>query len=157
MKFSPTIGFMGKYQFTDGFAFKSGLEYQQKGRSYEENGSDRSNRLQYLNLPMKGEFSAGENAGFNKGQRIYFAVGPYLSYLLDAEGTIENIDIDLNKDTKNFDFGLGFEIGFEFPVLKDNALQLGLNYDMGLIEVYQTDDYKNLHNKLASISLGVLF
>lgn len=155
VRFSPGFGFVGKYQFTEAFALKSGLEYQQKGRSFDENGTSLSNKLQYLNLPVKAEFSAGEKAGFKKGQRVFFAVGPYLSYLLDAEGELNEVSFDLNKNTKDFDFGLGFEIGFEFPVFTNKALQLGLNYDMGFVEVYKTES--DLHNKMTSLSLGLLF
>lgn len=155
VNFAPSIGFVGKYRFTEAFALKSGLEYVQKGRSFDKNEVELRNTLQYLNLPVKAEFSAGEKAGFKKGQRIFFAVGPYLSYLLDAEGELNNVEFDLESDTKDFDFGLGFEIGMEFPVLTNKALQVGLNYDMGLIEVYKSES--NLHNKKASISFGLMF
>ncbi|WP_346863699.1 porin family protein [uncultured Draconibacterium sp.] len=155
VRFSPGIGLLAKYQFTDAFALKSGLEYLQKGRSYDENGSSLTNKLQYLNLPVKAEFSAGEKAGFKNGQRIYFAVGPYLSYLLDAKGELNDVSFDLQSDTKDFDFGLSYEIGFDFPVFNTKTLQVGLNYDMGFIEVYKSEP--DLHNKMASISLGLLF
>lgn len=157
MKVVPIFGVIGKYQFTQAFALKSGLEYQQKGRSFDEDGTDLSNNLQYLNLPVKAEFSAGEKAGFKKGQRVFFAVGPYLSYLLDAEGELNGVGFDLKDDTKDFDFGFGFEIGFEFPVFTDKTLQLGLNYDMGFVEVYKNDAYKDLHNKMASVNVALLF
>lgn len=155
LRFSPGFGIIGKYQFTEGFALKSGLEYQQKGRNFEEHGNSISNKLQYLTVPVKAEFSAGEKAGFKKGQRVYFAVGPYLSYLLAADGEMDEVSFNLKNDTKDFDFGLAFEIGFEFPVFNNKALQLGLNYEMGLIEVYKSEP--DLHNKMASISLALLF
>lgn len=156
-KIVPTFGLIGKYQFTNAFALKSGLEYQQKGRSFDKDGMDLDNKLQYLNVPVKAEFSAGEKAGFKKGQRIFFAAGPYLGYLLDSEGELNGNDINLKDDTKDFDFGLGFEIGFEFPVFTNKSLQLGLNYDMGLVEVYKTNEYKDLHNKMASLNVTLLF
>ncbi|QIA08228.1 porin family protein [Draconibacterium halophilum] len=155
VRFSPSIGFIGKYQITEGFALKSGLEYQQKGRSFTEENIDVSNKLQYLTLPVKAEFSAGEKAGFKKGQRLYFAVGPYLSYMLDAKGKLDDIEFDMNNDTKDFDAGLGLELGMEFPVFNQKALQVGLNYNMGFVEVYKSEP--DLHNKMASISLGLLF
>lgn len=155
IRFSPSIGFIGKYQITEGFALKSGLEYQQKGRSFTEENIDVSNKLQYLTLPVKAEFSAGEKAGFKKGQRLYFAVGPYLSYMLDAKGKLDDIEFDMNNDTKDFDAGLGLELGMEFPVFNQKALQVGLNYNMGFVEVYKSEP--DLHNKMASISLGLLF
>lgn len=153
--FSPGFGVIGKYQFTDGFALKSGLEYQKKGRSMSSDDFSENAKLHYLNLPLKAEYSAGEKAGFKKGQRLYFAAGPYLSYLLSADGEQNDVSFDLKSDTKDFDFGLALELGIEFPVFTDKALQLGLNYDMGFIEVYKSQP--DLHNKMASISLGMLF
>uniref|UniRef100_UPI003216704B porin family protein n=1 Tax=uncultured Draconibacterium sp. TaxID=1573823 RepID=UPI003216704B len=155
MRFSTGFGIVSKYQFSEGLALKSGLEYLQKGRKLERDETSLSNKLQYLNLPVKAEFSAGEKAGFKNGQRIFFAVGPYASYLLDAEGELDNVSFDLKNDTKDFDFGISFEIGIELPVFKDNALQLGLNYDMGFVEVYKSEP--DLHNKMASIGVGLLF
>lgn len=155
VRFSPGIGIIGNYQITDAFALKTGLEYQQKGRYYDENEVELSNKLRYLNLPVKAKFSAGEKAGFKNGQRVFFAVGPYLGYLLDAEGEKNDVSFDLKKDTKDFDFGLAFEVGMEFKVFADKALQIALNYDMGFVEVYKSDP--DLHNKLASMSFGLLF
>ncbi|WP_321344826.1 porin family protein [uncultured Draconibacterium sp.] len=155
VRFSPSVGLIGKYNFTEGFALKSGLMYQQKGRNFTEADVDVTNKLDYLTLPLKAEFSAGEKAGFKNGQRFYFAVGPYLSYKLDAEGKLDGVKYDMNTETKDFDAGLGMELGMEFPVFKQKALQVGLNYDMGFVEVYK--DTPDLHNKMASISLGLLF
>ncbi|WP_303922622.1 porin family protein [Draconibacterium sediminis] len=155
VRFSPTIGFVGKYQITEGFAVKSGLEYQQKGRSFTEENVDVTNKLQYLSMPVKAEFSAGEKAGFKKRQRLYFAIGPYLSYILDADGELDGVKFDMKSDTKDFDAGLGMELGMQFPVFNQKALQVGLNYDMGFVEVYKSEP--DLHNKMASISLGLLF
>ncbi|MCY1722248.1 porin family protein [Prolixibacteraceae bacterium Z1-6] len=155
VRFSPGFGLVGKYRFTDGFALKSGLEYTQKGRSLDNNDISLSNKLQYLNLPIKAEFSASEKAGFRNGQRVFFAAGPYLSYLLAADGDLNDVAFDLKSDTKDFDFGLSMEMGIEFPVFTNKTLQFGLNYDMGFVEVYKSEP--DLHNKMASISVGLMF
>lgn len=155
VRFSPGIGLISKYQFTDAVALKTGLEYQQKGREFDENNIELSNKLHYLTLPVKAEFSAGEKAGFKNGQKLFFAIGPYFSYLLNASEELNNTSFDLMDDSKTFDVGLGFELGFEFPVFTNKALQVGLNYDMGFVEIYKSEP--NLHNKMASLSLGFLF
>lgn len=155
IRFCPSIGLFGRYQLTEAFALKSGLEYLQKGRSFDKEETKLTDKLNYINLPVKAEFSAGEKAGFKKGQRVFFAVGPYLSYLLDAERELNNVTYGNKENTKDFDFGLSFEIGFEFPVFTDKALQIGLNYDMGLVEIYKTE--ADLHNKMTSVSFGLLF
>lgn len=145
-----SLGFDTKYRFSDGFAVHSGLEYIKKGRKVDE--TNLSEKLHYLHLPVRAEFSAGEKAGFKNGQRIYFAAGPYLSYLLDADGENNGTGFDLKNKTKNFDTGLSLEIGFEFPVFATHSLQVGLNYDMGFSNVYK--DGADLNNKMAAVSLG---
>ncbi|MFV0592461.1 MAG: porin family protein [Draconibacterium sp.] len=149
------LGFNTKYRFSEGFALQSGLEYILKGRKVDETDLNIDEKLHYLQLPVRAEFSAGEKAGFKKGQRIYFAAGPYLSYLLDANGKNNGTTFDLKGDTRNFDTGLSLEIGFEFPIFAQHSMQLGLNYDMGFTDVYKTKT--DLNNKMAAVSLGFFF
>ena len=105
LKFSPSFGLVGKYHFKNGIALKSGLEYVQKGRRIEENASLINDKLHYLNIPVKAEFSAGEKAGFKNDQRVYFAMGPYFSYLLDANSIGDEQQYRFKDLTKDYDFG----------------------------------------------------
>ena len=103
--------------------------------------------------PVKAEFSAGEKAGFKNGQRLFFATGPYAGYLLNAKAIKDDVTVDL--DTYNdFDFGWSFELGYKIPVNKSNALQISLNYDMGISEVADDTDSEN---KSASLNVAWLF
>lgn len=148
-------GVIAKVQMNDWLALKSGLDYQLKGLKCDVTGEESKleNKLSYLVLPVKAEFSASEKAGFKNGQRLFFSTGPYLGYLLDAKQTIGGLTTDL-EDLNDVDFGWSFELGFEFPVFKSNALQVSLNYDMGLSEVAESTD---VQNKSASFNLGFLF
>lgn len=148
-------GVIAKVQMNNWMALKSGIDYQLKGKKCDITGEDSKleNKLSYLVLPVKAEFSAGEKAGLKNGQRLFFATGPYIGYLLDAKQTLHGQTTDLN-DLNDVDFGWTFELGFEFPVLKSNALQVSLNYDMGLTEVEESTD---IQNKTASLNLGFLF
>ena len=148
-------GFIFRVKMNDWLALNSGLNYQLKGKKCHISGEDSKldYKLNYLVLPAKAEFSASEKAGFANGQRIIFATGPYLGYLLDANQIINGETTRLDN-LNDFDFGWLFEIGFEFPVLKSNALQVTLNYDMGLREWGDENDGQN---KTASLNLGFLF
>ncbi len=155
LKIGFNFGIIAKYQMNDWMALKSGLEYQKKGRKYDLAGenSEVKDNLRYLVLPVKAEFSASEKAGFENGQRLFFATGPYLGYLLDAEQKINDETTDLNE-MNDVDFGWSFEVGMEFPVFKNYALQVSLNYDMGLMEIADDTD---MQNKSASLNLSFLF
>lgn len=148
-------GIIAKVNLNDWLAVKSGLDYQLKGKKCDIPGENATleNKLSYLVLPVKAEFSASKKAGFKNGQRLFFATGPYAGYLLDAKQTMFGQTTDLN-DLNAFDFGWTFELGFEFPVLKSNALQVSLNYDMGLTEIAENTD---VQDKTASLNLGFLF
>ncbi|MGE0021183.1 MAG: porin family protein [Draconibacterium sp.] len=146
-------GLAGRYGFNDWLGVRSGLDFQMKGTKCEVAGIDVTNRLNYLLLPVKAEFSAGEKAGFKNGQRLFFATGPYAGYLLNAKAIKDDVTVDL--DTYNdFDFGWSFELGYKIPVNKSNALQFSLNYDMGISEVADDTDSEN---KSASFNVAWLF
>ena len=146
-------GLLGRYGFNDWLGVRYGLDFQMKGTQCEVLKVDVTNRLNYLLLPVKAEFSAGEKAGFKNGQRLFFATGPYAGYLLNAKAIKDDVTVDL--DTYNdFDFGWSFELGYKIPVNKSNALQISLNYDMGISEVADDTDSEN---KSASLNVAWIF
>ena len=146
-------GLVGRYGFNDWLGVRSGLDFQMKGTKCEVLGVDVTNRLNYLLLPVKAEFSAGEKAGFKNGQRLFFATGPYAGYLLNAKAIKDDVTVDLDT-YNNFDFGWSFELGYKIPVNKSNALQISLNYDMGISEVADDTDSEN---KSASLNVAWIF
>ena len=74
---------------------------------------------------------------------------------MDAKEKQGDLTRKMKSDTKDFDTGLGLELGIEFPAFHEKSLQVGLNYDMGFVEVYKSTP--DLHNKMASISLTLIF
>jgi len=148
-------GLVARYQFNDWLGVRSGIDFQQKGTQCDllESDADTYNRLNYMVLPLKAEFSASEKAGFKKGQRMFFATGPYGGYLLDANQITGDVKTSLDN-YNNFDFGWAFELGFEFPILETKALGFSLNYDMGISKVVDETDFRN---KSASLNAIFLF
>lgn len=148
-------GAMARYGFNDLLGVRSGLDFQMKGTQSDKSGdeTDVINRADYLLLPVKAEFSAGEKAGFKNGQRLFFATGPYAGYLLNAKQIKDDVktDLDLYND---FDYGWSFELGYQIPVMKSNTLQFSLNYDMGIADVAENTDSQN---KSASFNIAWLF
>jgi hypothetical protein len=155
LKIGLNAGMVARFRFNDWMAVISGLDYQNKGKQCDlkEDNTELTTNLKYLILPVKAEFSASEKAGFKNGQRLFFATGPYFGYLLDGTETKLGNTTNL-EDLNDFDFGWSFELGFEFPVFKANALQVSLNYDMGVSDMATDLD---VQNKSASINLGFLF
>ncbi|WP_167618904.1 porin family protein [Maribellus sediminis] len=155
LKASYGVGVSGKYNFSEGLALQTGLEYFMKGGKPTFNENQLNTSSQYLEIPLQLEFSAGEKVGFNEGQKLFFAAGPYLAYLLDAERKSGDLTSDISDDASKTDFGLRFTSGISFPVFKRNAIQVSMNYDMGLSEVYKNTN--DVQNKAGFISVGYVF
>ena len=149
------VGVSAKYNFREGLALQTGLDYFMKSGKPTFNKSQFNTSFQYLELPLQLEFSAGEKFGFSKGQKVFFAAGPYLAYLLDAENKSGDLTSDITDDASKTDFGLRFTSGVSFPVSGRNAIEVSVNYDMGLSEVYKNTN--DIQNKTGFISVGYVF
>ena len=155
LQFAYGVGVTNNTQFSEVFAMQTGLEYSKKGMQQNENNAELKNTFHYLTLPLLAEFSAGEKAGFKNGKQVFFAVGPYLSYLIDSKNELNGISTEIENDIRNYDIGVRINLGFEFPSLNTHKLRVGLNYDMGFTDIYKTQ--ADLQNKMCSVSLGYVF
>lgn len=110
----------------------------------------------YLELPVLGVFSIGEN--FN------IQAGPYIAYLssvnitdMEEDGSIQGI-ADLRESSFNrLDYGLAAGIGFDF-----NGFIAGARYTYGLNEVGKSNNLSgqltnNSKNSVATIFIGFGF
>jgi len=146
-------GLTAKNQFNEWFALKGDVMYSQKGSSYdiEESGSttEVTNKLGYLLVPVKAEFSAPV-----KKSKIFFATGPYAGFLLHADQDINDVLTDMKDNTKSTDLGLTMELGFIKPLSRFD-LVFSLNYYMGITEIYEFDE--DIQNKVLTCNIGILF
>ncbi|MEN8138890.1 MAG: porin family protein [Bacteroidota bacterium] len=157
---SYEVGLTVRNEFNDLFALKGDLLYSQKGRTVniieEDINYDQTDEFNYLIIPVKAEFSIPV-----KTSKVFLATGPYAGILLDASSEIaytsseiDNGSTDIKDQARNMDYGLSMELGVIIPV-SINDLQISLNYDMGLTEVYEYDNVAN--NKSFTINLAYLF
>ncbi|HKI88545.1 MAG TPA: porin family protein [Draconibacterium sp.] len=151
------FGLMAYYDLNDWISINSGLSYEGKGRKIEEDNSANTvtTNLQYLKLPVKTEFSAGEKAGFKNGQEVFAATGPYFGYLVNAKTGYTGKSQSVDNTFENTDFGWSFEVGMKFPVTQKNNLHFSVNYDLGMAQISTSN--KDLRNKTASLNLGLRF
>jgi len=154
LKFAYGAGWIGEYEFNDGLGLQTGIEYLEKGKSWNENEINYSNKFHYLEIPLLAKYTFGDKAGLKKDQ-FYVAAGPYLSYLLAAKNHENSNTISFTDQANKVDAGLRFGLGFEFPLANSHKFQVGLNYDMGLTEVYKSES--GYQNKLATLNVGLIF
>jgi hypothetical protein len=150
VRYVVNAGILARYQTNDWLAVKSSLTYTQKGSQIDD--SDETYRINYLQLPVKAEFSSVLKQG--NASRIFFASGPYLTTRLKAEYEANKTSSDIKQEVNSTDIGWTFELGFQLPVASEKLL-ISLNYDMGFSEVFKTQD--DIQNKTLSLNLGFLF
>lgn len=151
------VGGIVRYHINEWLAIRSDVSYIQKGRRYRNPFEISTNivpdRFHYITIPLKVEISTGERVGFYKGQKLFFAAGPYYGFLLNAERK-DNVTTSLNEVTENYDYGLSLDLGFEFP-LKNHSLTYGANYEIGLSKFAEFDN--ELRNNSISFKVGFIF
>jgi hypothetical protein len=152
------VGGIVRYHVNEWLAIKSDISYIQKGRRYrnpfETSTTIVPDRFHYLIIPLKAEISTGERVGLDKGQKLFFAAGPYYGFLLNAERKDNGTNTSLNGTTENYDYGLSLDLGFEFPV-KNHSVTFGANYEIGLSKFAEYDN--ELRNTTISFNVGFIF
>lgn len=109
------------------------------------------------------ETYSGIKGGLNLSENLDLQFGPYVSYLVSADGEILGgleIDSDEEIDRDNFnlfDYGLTAGIGFDLE-----PLIIGLNYNLGLNPVAKDDEPSkeilgDAKNTTIMVSLGLKF
>ena len=153
-RYGFNVGLYGQILSSDFFAIQPELLYSTKGSKafYEDivNQTVQYN-LNYLDLPVLAVFKLGKSAEIH--------VGPYASYLLNANvsysGDAINGDDEINKDDlKSYDYGLAGGFGLNF-----GPLQAGVRYNYGLVKIADSDQAKlylgDSKNSVAQIYLSL--
>jgi hypothetical protein len=135
-RYGFNVGVYGQLFSSDVFAIQPELLFSTKGTKAEYGGSvfDQTIKfnLNYLDLPVLAVFKLGESAEIH--------VGPYVSYLLNAnishDGDLGSGVDDLDKDNfKSFDYGLSGGFGLNF-----GNVQVGARYNYGLAKIADNND-----------------
>jgi len=133
-RYGFNVGLFGQVLASETFAIQPELLYSTKGsKAFYEGIVDQTVKynINYLDLPVLAVFKLGESAEIH--------VGPYASYLLNANisysGDIINGDDEIDRDhLKSFDYGLVGGFGLNF-----GAAQVGARYNYGLAKIADSD------------------
>jgi len=129
-RYGFNVGLYGQILASEAFAIQPELLYTTKGSKVEYSNIVNQTvkyNLNYLELPVLAVFKLGKAAEIH--------VGPYGSYLLDAnikyQGDFVNGTDEIKKDNlKSYDFGLVGGLGLNF-----GAVQVGARYNYGLVKI----------------------
>jgi len=133
-RYGFNVGLYGQVLSSDKFAIQPELLFSTKGTKAFYGGIVEQTvkyNLNYLDLPVLAVFKLGESAEIH--------VGPYASYLLNANvsysGDVANGDDEIDKDhLKSFDYGLVGGFGLNF-----GQVQVGARYNYGLVKIADSD------------------
>lgn len=133
-RYGFNVGLYGQVLSSDVFALQPELLYSTKGSEAFYDGVFEQKvkyNLNYLDLPVLAVFKLGKSAEIQ--------VGPYASYLLNANvsysGDIANGDDEIDKDQlKSYDYGLVGGFGMNF-----GNIQVGARYNYGLVKIADSD------------------
>lgn len=121
------------------FYINTGLYYSMQG--YEPKGNGDGVTAGYLNLPIYASY----RLNFAEASQLQINFGPYLAYGLHG-------DDDYFDGVKRFDMGLGVGAGYTLK-----RWYLGIDYQFGLMNIYDGKGDASLKNNNFSITLGYNF
>ncbi len=159
-KLGPQMGVALEFPLTKQFSFETGLMYSSKGFKMKEEITDMGMtyslkykvNVSYFEIPLtaKAFFKVGD-------AKIYGVFGPYLGLAINGIIKMEMEFMDVKEtdsdaliigdDISPLDIGLTIGTGVEF-----NRFQFGLNYGMGLNNVFLDSD--DNQNRVFSFSVG---
>jgi hypothetical protein len=137
--------------FKKGFLFAINAGLNKAGASKEYYGVNYNWTLQYATARV------GIGYQINKWRiKPYVLASPYYSFLLKANQTTndENIDMKQNKSIKAFDYGLMGTAGLKIRFSDYIGIYTAFNYIYGLENIEMSANQK-LYNRAFSVTLGV--
>ena len=133
-------GVEGEYYATKWLGIALGVNYAQQGWKFKGNGVDETTKLDYLNIPLTGNFYVAKGLALKTG--IQFGI------LMNAK--IEDSDIKDACEKLNLSIPIG--ISYEF-----SNVVLDLRYNMGLNKTNKEDNGNKARSDLFQFTVGYKF
>jgi outer membrane immunogenic protein len=144
-KTPPSIyaGGFANIALTEEFSIQPELLYSGQGNKYDDIlHNEYTTKLGYINIPVM--------AQYHIVPEFYVEAGAQLGFLAGAKVKSGKVTVDVKDDSKSVDFGLGFGVGYQFPV----GLGIGARYMFGLTNVSDVD---NVDHKNSVAQIGVFY
>ena len=122
-----------EYQLSDIFSISGGALYSQQGCEWSEDGSTRTNKLDYINIPVLANVYVVKNLAVKVGVQPAFNVNSKAKASQgdsSVQGSIEGI--------KTFDFSIPVGLSYEYKNIVIDG-----RYNFGLTKVSKYADSKN--------------
>lgn len=157
--FVPSVTLFVDLPLSKNYFFSTGVGYISKRinlsvRNADDNQSlSKSYNIQYFQLPATLKLYTNEVA---LDKKLYFQFGPIFDIAVHTKET--EPDLSVIEKFQPVDITLLFGAGLEIQLAPNTAMQIGINYSRGLINIVaeSTDDL-NIKNDLYGIDIAVKF
>ena len=133
-------GIEGEYYATEWLGIAAGLNYAQQGWKFEGSGIDETTKLDYLNIPLTGNFYVAKGLALKTGVQFGF--------LMSAK--VEDTDIKDACEKLN----ISIPIGVSYEI---SDFVIDLRYNLGLNKTNKADNGSKARSDLFQVTLGYKF
>ena len=173
-KIGFVYGLITEFNFAKNYAFSTGIEVAYRGGKFKQSFSytdttkvfESDNKLQYIELPLTLKLKtneiglityylqAGISPAFNirARQDVKIAVQPKSGSSTNSDSS----DIDIKDDINAFNINMVIGGGVEYSLSGNTALQAGLTFSNGLLDVLDGSGSEAKTNYIA-LTIAVLF
>ncbi len=160
--FTPSVTLFADFPLGRNYYFGTGIGYISKRvnlsiiRIDTESSQSKSYNIQYIRIPAILKLYTSEVA---LDKKLYFQFGPLIEIAVHNKET--NQSLEIIEKFRPVDVTLLFGLGMEFQLAPQTALQVGINYSRGLINIAQETVFGNdnlvIKNDLYGIDIAVKF
>lgn len=160
--FVPAVTLMADFSLSRNYYFSTGVGYLSKrinlNISEPNDNSTQTNsyNIQYVQIPATLKLFTNEVA---LDKKLYFQFGPIFDIAVHTKEN--NEDFSVIEEFQPLDVTLLFGAGMEIQLAPNTALQIGINYSRGLVNIVSSSTLPNgdpvIKNDLYGIDLAIKF
>ena len=160
--FNPSVTLFLDLPISKNYFFSTGIGYISKRVNLKVNGSNdnllqtKSYNIQYIQLPATLKLYTNEIA---LDKKLYFQFGPLVE--IAVHNKENNQDMKLINEIQPADITLLFGAGLEIQLAPQTAMQIGINYSRGLVNIVKETEFNDndlvIKNDLYGIDIAIKF
>ncbi len=167
-RFSIGFGIYGTLKLSEGFSLQPELLFKDPrgasdlaGKTFGNSNLDPllqnasvTSKLAYVSLPVILKYSLTPQLSVGFGPQIGYLSSARHEYVAKVYSEEDLVFKDDVKSTLNtWDFALAFNLEYRF--MKNRAIQVGLRYYLGLVDIYKDHPGDSIRNSVFQIYLGI--
>ena len=146
-EYDPLVGFnlglLGHIHLAKQLALQPEITYSAQGAKFKNGSVETKIKLGYINVPVLVQYM------FDNGFRLQ--AGPQIGFLVNAKSETGSTKVDIKKNLKSVDFGLGFGLGYVKP---STGFGVDARYNIGVANINDNTSFKSTNR---GFQVGVFY